>query len=81
MNAIDDRITAVFQEVFSTDGIQLSDGTTFADVPGWDSLAHVKLISALETEFDTRFTVRDVVKMSTVGAIRRAVEARAAGST
>jgi acyl carrier protein len=76
MNAIDDRITAVFQEVFANDGLQLSDSTTFADVPGWDSLAHVRLISALETEFDTKFGVRDVMKMTSVGAIRQAVAAK-----
>jgi len=78
MNAIDDRITAVFQEVFTTDSLQLTDNTTFADVPGWDSLAHVKLVSALEAEFETKFSVRDVMKMSTVGAIRQAVAAKTA---
>jgi acyl carrier protein len=78
MNAIDDRITAVFHEVFANDALQLSDATTFADVPGWDSLAHVKLITALEAEFDTKFSVRDVMKMTTVRAIRQTVAAKAA---
>jgi len=77
MNAIDDRITTVFHEVFANDSLALEDHTTFADVPGWDSLAHVKLISALESEFDTKFSVRDVMKMTTVGAIRQAVQAKA----
>lgn len=77
MNAIDDRITTVFHEVFANDTLTLADGMTFADVPGWDSLAHVKLISALEAEFDTKFSVRDVMKMTTVGAIRQVVQARA----
>lgn len=77
MTAIDERISAVFHDVFSNETLQLSDDTTFADVPGWDSLAHVKLITALESEFDAKFTVRDVMKMNTVGAIREAVEARA----
>jgi acyl carrier protein len=78
MNAIDDRITAVFHEVFANDALQLSEVTTFADVPGWDSLAHVKLITALEAEFDTKFSVRDVMKMTTVRAIRQTVAAKAA---
>ena len=76
--AIDERITAVFHEVFANQTLELNDATTFQDVPGWDSLAHVKLISALETEFDTKFSVRDVMKMTSVGAIRQAVAARAA---
>ena len=79
MIAIDERISAVFQDVFGAHTPELQDATTFADVPGWDSLAHVKLISALESEFDTKFSVRDVMKMSSVGAIRQAVAAKAAG--
>lgn len=75
--AIDERISAVFQEVFANQTLELSDSTTFQDVPGWDSLAHVKLISALETEFETKFSVRDVMKMTSVGAIRQAVAAKA----
>lgn len=76
MNGIDDRITAVFQDVFANDTLQLGDATTFADVPGWDSLAHVKLITALEAEFDTKFSVRDVMKMNSFGAIRQAVASK-----
>ena len=76
MNAIDDRITSVFQEVFADDTLRLTDGTAPTDVPGWDSLAHVKLITALETEFRTKFSVRDVMKMTNVGAIRQTVAAR-----
>lgn len=75
--AIDERISAVFHEVFANQALELSDSTTFQDVPGWDSLAHVKLISALETEFETKFSVRDVMKMTSVGAIRQAVAAKA----
>jgi acyl carrier protein len=78
MNALDDRITAVFQDVFANDTLQLADSTTFADVPGWDSLAHVRLITALEAEFETKFSVREVMKMNTVAAIRQAVAAKAA---
>jgi acyl carrier protein len=78
MTGIDGRIAAVFEEVFSNHALTLDDATTFADVPGWDSLAHVKLISALEAEFDTKFSVRDVMKMTSVGAIRQAVEAKSA---
>jgi acyl carrier protein len=76
MNALDGRIAAVFREVFSNDTLDLTDETTFSDVPGWDSLAHVNLITALEAEFATKFNVRDVMKMTSVGAIRRTVAAR-----
>jgi acyl carrier protein len=76
MNALDERITAVFREFFGDDHLEVTDATTFSDVQGWSSLAHVNLVSALESEFNTRFSVQDLVKMTSVGAIRRAVAAR-----
>ena len=52
MSAIDDRIAAVFRECFGENVPELNDETTFADIAGWDSLAHVNLINALEVEFE-----------------------------
>jgi len=79
MSAIEDRVSAVFREFFGDDARELKDETTFADISGWDSIAHVNLINALEAEFDTKFSVRDVMKMNSVGAIRSVVTARAGG--
>ena len=79
MGAIDDRVAAVFRERFGDNVRELTDETTFADIAGWDSLAHVNLINALEAEFDTKFSVRDVMKMNSVGAIRRLLTAKAGG--
>ena len=76
MITIDERISAVFREFFGNAGLHLADTTTFSDVPGWDSVTHVTLINAIEAEFNTRFHVRDLVNMTSVGAIRRAVAAR-----
>jgi acyl carrier protein len=79
MTSIDDRVAAVFRECFGEDVRELNDDTTFADIAGWDSLAHVNLINALEVEFDTKFSVRDLMKMNNVGAIRTVLTAKAGG--
>ena len=76
MSDIDDRITAIFRDVFRNDQLALADATTPADVPGWDSLANVNLITALESEFDIKLGVRDVMKMTSVGEIRRVVQSK-----
>ena len=76
MGAIDDRVSAVFREFFGDPTRDIKDETTFADIAGWDSVAHVNLINALEAEFDTKFSVRDVMKMNSVGAIRSVVTAK-----
>ena len=62
------RLKEVFQDVFDKEVI-LTDATTAADVPGWDSLNHITLIGTIEDEFDIKFPMKDVVHMKNVGEL------------
>lgn len=62
------RLKEVFQDVFAKE-VTLSDATTAADVPGWDSLNHITLIGTIEDEFDVKFAMKDVVHMKNVGEL------------
>lgn len=68
---MDDRILAVFREVLDIDDLIIHDETTAGDVPGWDSLAQVKLVIALEEEFNITFTTHDVAEMQCVGDLKK----------
>ena len=76
LKMIDHQLTALLREFFHQDSFDFSPGTSLKDVPGWDSIAHVNLMKALETEFGIRFTVRDMVKMTTIDGIKQVLEAR-----
>ena len=39
----------------------LNEKFTFKDVPAWDSVAHLSLITALEDEFDVMFEAEDIL--------------------
>jgi acyl carrier protein len=52
---------------------QLDDGLAMGEVPQWDSVAHVNLIMALETEFGLKVTPETITQLTTVGAIRREI--------
>ena len=39
----------------------LNENFTFKDVPAWDSVAHLSLITALEDEFDVMFEADDIL--------------------
>ena len=80
MNPTDRRLQAVFREFFDDDSLDLNDGMTFSDIRGWDSLAHVNLINALEAEFGVKFGVRELMKMKSVGAIRQVLTAKASAA-
>ena len=62
------RLASVFQDVFDRK-VALTDETTAADVPGWDSLNHITLIGTVEDEFDVKFPMKDVVGMKNVGEL------------
>jgi acyl carrier protein len=80
MTPTDQRLQAVFREFFNDESLELRDGMTFSDIRGWDSLAHVTLINALEAEFGLKFGVRELMKMKSVGAIRRVLTAKASAA-
>ena len=62
-----ERLNNVFRDVFDDESISVSEETTAADIDDWDSLSHISLIAAVESEFGIRFDMKDVLKMKNVG--------------
>jgi acyl carrier protein len=67
-------LTGILRDLLDDDGIVLSMDTGRPDVPGWDSLAYVNFIVAVEIRFGIKFRVADVEAFETVGEIVTAVE-------
>ncbi len=74
--ALPDRLTGVFRDVFGDDDLTITDETTSADVPEWDSLANINLLFALEEAFDVHFPDEVFSDFENVGDLRRYLEAR-----
>ena len=51
----------VFAKVFNVEESVLNESFTFKDVPCWDSVAHLALISELEDAFDVMFESNDIL--------------------
>jgi acyl carrier protein len=60
------RLTNVFRDVFDNDDIQVSGDMTAVDVEGWDSLAHIKLVLAVEREFQMKFKAAEIGNLAFV---------------
>lgn len=69
-----EELNDVFRDVFGDDTITVFDETTAADIEGWDSLMHITLISEIETHFDMRFQMKDVIGMKNVGEMVDIIE-------
>ncbi len=70
------RLTHIFRTVFDDEEISLSPEMTADDVEGWDSLSHVNLILAVESEFGIRFSSRELLTFRNVGDLVRGIESK-----
>jgi len=57
----------VFRATFADPTLVISDGTTAADVAGWDSLTHIRLVVAVEKHFKVKFRNAEVARLKNVG--------------
>ena len=62
-----EQLNEVFRDVFDDDTIEVNDQTTSRDIEDSDSLEHINLIAAIETQFGMKFTMGQVVTMKNVG--------------
>lgn len=73
-NEIEEKLTAVFQEVFSDSSLVLNDDMTANDVEKWDSLTHMLMISTVEERFGVKFKLKELNKLKKVGDIVSVLE-------
>ena len=75
-NEIVNRLNAVFRDTFDDDDIQISNDTTARDIDGWDSIAHILLVLAVEREFRIKLTAAEVGELINVGQMIDLIIAR-----
>jgi acyl carrier protein len=76
--AVQDRLTQVFQLVFDDPDLSLTPSMTAEDVPAWDSLTHITLIVAVEREFHIRFTTAEIAALMNVGDLADRIQKKLA---
>lgn len=70
---INERLMAVFQQVFEDPALILTAETTANDIELWDSIAHITLIFAIEEEFQIQFSTKDLEHMQNVGDLQSVI--------
>ena len=63
------RITDVVRDQLDDDVIALTPATEANGVDGWDSLAHVRIMIAVEEEFGVRFQTSEITSLKNVGGL------------
>ncbi len=77
------ELTAIFQDVFMRDDLQLRPELTAKDVPGWDSFKQIEIIIALEERYHMKFHTKELDRLHNVGDLVSTVLAKtsAAGAS
>jgi acyl carrier protein len=70
------RVERVSRVTFGDPKLILTMETTADDIPGWDSLAHVAFIAAVEVEFRARFSIGEVAALDSIGDLVNLVALR-----
>ena len=69
------KLESIFRQAFGID--HLTDEMSIDTVDGWDSMAHVALILALQSEFHVDITPADALDLTDVASIKKYLQKRA----
>jgi len=73
---VSDELKTVILNVLKLDDWEIGDTTLAAEVPGWDSLSHINVVSAVERHFGVRFKNVEVLRLKNVGDLQRLVDSK-----
>jgi len=73
------RLREILADVLDVDP-QLTGDLRRDDESGWDSMAHLRLITAIEQAFDIQFTMREIEEIRSYGDLRDRVAAHLGGA-
>ena len=65
------RLQPIFREVLDNPTLVVTSDDSGHTVDGWDSLAHVSLIAAVEEEFGVRFALGELEDLRNIGDMVR----------
>ena len=70
MNKIDLKfIKKIFKDALELNDYNLELTSSYEQVPGWDSLGHMKIISQIEEQLKLEFEIDEIIGVNTVGKL------------
>lgn len=67
---IEPRLKSVILRELGLEDFEIDDETIAPQVPGWDSLSHVRILAAVEKEYGIRFRALEVLRLKNVGELQ-----------
>lgn len=74
---LDERLTQIVRDTLGDDDLELDETTIASDVTGWDSLAHINIMVAVETEYGVTFSSEQLGGFANLGELQAFLSGRA----
>lgn len=62
-----EAVQSIFQDVLDNPNLRIERSSSALTVSGWDSLAHISLVSAIEQQFKIKFALGELEQLKNVG--------------
>ena len=69
-----ERIQLIITDVLDIDADKLHADSSQQDIAEWDSLGHLRIVTALEQEFGVKPTMKEIAELNSIPAITRYIE-------
>ena len=69
-------LNQVFQQVFANPTLKVTPEQTPNDIDGWDSMAHLNLIAAVQLRFKIKFVEKELRSLRTVGDLATLIDSK-----
>jgi acyl carrier protein len=69
-----EKIRPAFVKVLEHEDFVLTENSTTNDIDGWSSLTHMMIISEIESDFNIKFKLIDLMRMENVGDLIVAIQ-------
>lgn len=76
LKEIINQINLIIVELFENESIVVKEDTKASDIEEWDSLTHIRVITAIEKHFKIRFEMNELLTFNNVGDLGRDILAK-----
>jgi acyl carrier protein len=74
---MNNKLTEIIAEIFFLDEDEVKPELTPDDVALWDSLNHLRLITAVESELGVQFSMNEIQSINSISRLNELIEAQA----
>ena len=61
------KLQDIFRDIFDDSNLVINESTSSDDIEDWDSLSQISLVTAIEQDFEIKFSIEEFMALKNVG--------------